>query len=85
MENRRQVLPVAVPPVARAGGAAAGTEDALVQSVQLGPVPDTLEQLLVAVLHTGLVISLEPGLDTPEHHRGQREEYHSAGTDLYCS
>ena len=75
---------VAIPPVAGAGGAAAGTQDALVQPVQLGSVPDTLEELLVSVLHTALVIPLQPGLDTPNQHRSVLPHF-CTGTDLYCS
>ena len=60
----RAQVSVPIPPVAGTGGAAAGTQDALVQPVQLGSVPDTLEELLVSVLHTALVIPLQPGLDT---------------------
>ena len=57
--------PVSIPPVAGTGGAAASTQNALVQTVQLGSVAHTLEQLLVAVLHVLLVLALEPGLDAP--------------------
>ena len=64
-EDGRSQVSVSVPPVAGAGGAAAGAEDALVQTVQLGSVPNTLQQLLVSVLHSLLVISLQPWLDTP--------------------
>ena len=55
--------PVSIPPVAGTGGAAASTQNTLVQTIQLGSVPHRLEQLLVAVLHVLLVLPLQPGLD----------------------
>ena len=55
--------PVSVPPVAGAGGAAAGAQDALVQTIQLGSVSGALQELLVPVLHVLLVLPLQPGLD----------------------
>jgi len=64
-QNSWTQISVSIPPVAGAGSATAGTEDTLVQSVQLGSVSHTLEDLLVSVLHALLVLSLQPGLDTP--------------------
>jgi len=64
-QNSWTQISVSIPPVAGAGSATASTEDTLVQSVQLGSVSNTLEDLLVSVLHALLVLSLQPGLDTP--------------------
>jgi len=57
-----QVL-VAVPPVGRAGCGAAGTQDALIEAVQLCPVLHRLEVLLGPGRMVGLVLLLEEGLD----------------------
>jgi hypothetical protein len=58
--GRAEVL-LRVPPVGRAGGGAAGAEDALVHAVELGPVGLGLRDLLA--LLRGLVLALEPWLD----------------------
>lgn len=50
-----------VPPVAGAGGGAAGAEDALVHTVELGAVGLALGDLLAG--HRRRVLALEPGLD----------------------
>lgn len=52
---------ILVPPVGGAGGGATGTENALVQTVQLGAVLNGLPDLLVGVL--GLLLALEVGFD----------------------
>jgi hypothetical protein len=57
---RAEVL-LRVPPVGRAGGGAAGAEDALVHAVELGPIGLGLRDLLA--LLQGLVLALEPWLD----------------------
>jgi hypothetical protein len=61
-----------VPPVGRAGGGAAGTEDALVHAIELGPVGLGLRDLLA--LLRGLILALEPWLDAP-HRRGTISSY----------
>jgi hypothetical protein len=58
--GRAEVL-LQVPPVGRAGGGAAGAEDALVHAVELGPVGLGLRDLLA--LLRGMVLALEPWLD----------------------
>src|SRR5690606_28222571 len=57
--GRTQVA-LAVPPVARAGGAAAGAEDALVQAVELVAVGRRLQALAV---RRQWALGAEPGLD----------------------
>jgi len=49
-DGRPQVL-VSVPPVAGTRGAATSAQDALVQAIQLSPVLDRLNVLLLAVFH----------------------------------
>src|SRR5690606_25566678 len=46
-QDRRPQVTLAVPPVARAGGAAAGAQDALVQAVELVAVGRRLQPLAV--------------------------------------
>src|SRR3546814_21136265 len=46
-QDRRAEVAVAVPPVARARGAAAGAQDAFVEAVELGPVFLRLQPLAV--------------------------------------
>jgi len=58
-------VPISIPPVAGAGGGAAGAQDALVQAVQLGSVVHALQDLLLAVVHLVLIVSLQPGLNAP--------------------
>jgi len=60
-ENGWAKVLVLVPPVAGAGGAAAGAEDALVETVELVAVLRALKVLLVHV--GGPLLLLEPGLD----------------------
>ena len=64
-DSRAQVS-VTIPPVAGTGGGAAGAQDALVQAVQLGSVVNALQDLLLAMVHLVLVVSLQPGLDAPD-------------------
>jgi len=56
---------ITIPPVAGTGGGAAGTQDALVQAVQLGSVVHALQDLLLTVGNLVLVVSLQPGLNAP--------------------
>lgn len=60
--GRTQVL-VAVPPVGRARGRAAGAEDALVEAVQLGTIIDALQVLLSRFVRFNFVVTLQPWLD----------------------
>jgi hypothetical protein len=65
-EDSRAQVSVTIPPVAGTGGGAAGTQDALVQTIKLSSVVNTLQDLLFTVGHLVLIISLQPGLDTPK-------------------
>ena len=64
-KNSGTQVSITIPPVAGAGGGAAGTQDALVQPVQLGSVVHALQDLLLAVGNLVLVVSLQPGLNAP--------------------
>ena len=72
-QDRRAKVAVAGPPVARAGGRAAGAEDALVEPVELGPLLRRLQPFLLR----RRARRLEPWLDRGvlgEEHRLVRHE-----------
>src|SRR5690348_6841438 len=58
-QDRGSQIPVAVPPVARARGGAAETEDAFPEAVELLALGDGLEALAIGRCR----LSFEPGLD----------------------
>lgn len=65
-EDGRPEILLTVPPIRRTGGGAAGAQDALVESIQLLPVFDRLQVLLLPFplfrsLRAG--VGLQPGLD----------------------
>merc|ERR1719232_64292 len=65
-QNSRAQVSVSIPPVAGARCTAASTENTLIESIQLCSVSNTLQRLLrISLLHLLLILSLEPGLNTP--------------------